>query len=142
MKEQWEYQVVFADGAARVEGVVHRTLAKAVATPRRMGRFALELWIGHELIDRVRFDFPMIAAEERPGVRRRPLHDTPSLAAHAIGRVRVSLPASPRATRLMLVDRALPSDRAQELPWPPDRDGPVLAPAAVPASAAPAPPTQ
>ena len=129
-KEQWEYQVMFAGGEPSVEGVLQRTLPKPVATPRRMGRFALELWIGHELIDRVRFDFPMLAAEEKPGVKRRPLHDSPSMSPHALARVRVSVPASSRATRLMLVDRAL--DKAQELPWPPDRDGPVTAPVAVP----------
>jgi hypothetical protein len=133
MKDQWEYQVLFSNGSASVEGAVKRSLPKPVATPRRMGRFALELWIGHELIDRVRFDFPMIAAEDVPGKARRPLHDAPNLSPHATARVRVSLPASPRATRLMLVDRA--TEKAQELPWPPDRDGPVTAPAAVPAPA-------
>lgn len=128
-KDQWEYQLLFSNGTASVEGAVQRTLAKPSSTPRRMGRFALELWIGHELIDRVRFDFPMIAAEDVPGKARRPLHDSPNLSPHATARVRVSLPASPRATRLMLVDRA--TEKAQELPWPPDRDGPVAAPTAV-----------
>ena len=142
LKEQWEYQVLFSNGAASVEGVVKRTLPKPLATPRRMGRFALELWIGHELIDRVRFDFPMIAAEDVPGKKRHPLHDAPNLSPHATARVRVALPASPRATRLMLVDRAQPPDKAQELPWPPDRDGLLTAPAAVLPSAAPAPPPQ
>ncbi|MET0794263.1 MAG: hypothetical protein ABW061_22260 [Polyangiaceae bacterium] len=139
-KEQWEYQVLFSNGTASVEGAVRRSLPKPVATPRRMGRFALELWIGHELIDRVRFDFPMVAADDLPSKARRPLHDAPILAAHVTARVRVSLPASPRATRLMLIDRA--SEKAQELPWPPDRDGPVTAPVAVPPSAAQSPPTQ
>ena len=60
-----------------------------------MGRFALELWIGRELIDRVRFDFPLIAAEETPGVTRRPLHDAPSLVPHAIARIRVSRAREP-----------------------------------------------
>jgi hypothetical protein len=130
MKEQWEYQVLFSNGSASVEGVVKRSLPKPVPTARRMGRFALELWIGHELIDRVRFDFPMIAAEGSAGNPRRPLHAAPELSPHATARVRVSLPASPRATRLMLVDRA--TEKAQELPWPPDRDGPVTPPAQVP----------
>ncbi len=138
MKEQWEYQVLFSNGTASVEGVQKRSLPKPVATPRRMGRFALELWIGHELIDRVRFDFPMIAAEDVPGKTRRPLHDAPNLSPHATARVRVSLPASPRATRVMLVDRA--TGKGQELSWPPDRDGPVSAPAAVPPTAAQTPP--
>ena len=118
MAEQWQYQLLFQDGAPRVESVQRQVLAKPVSTPRRMGRFALELWIGHELIERVRFDFPLIAAEETPGKTRRPLHDAPSLAPHAIARIRVSLPASPRATRLVLVDRATGNE--QRLPWPPE----------------------
>jgi len=120
MAEQWQYQLLFQNGAPSVEHVEKQTWPKPISTPRRMGRFALELWIGRELIDRVRFDFPLIAAEEKPGVTRRPLHDAPSLVPHAIARIRVSLPASPRATRLVLVDRA--TEKIEELPWPPDRE--------------------
>jgi hypothetical protein len=152
MAEQWRFQLLFQNGAPHVEHVEPQTLPKPVPTPRRMGRFALELWIGHELIDRVRFDFPLIAAEETPGVTRRPLHDNPSMAANALARVIVSLPASPRATRLMLVDRA--SNQVQELPWPPDQTpkaptpsagSPSLPPstsaaAPTPSASAPAPP--
>ena len=120
MAEQWQYQMLFQNGSASVESVSKLTLPRPLPTPRRMGRFALELWIGHELIERVRFDFPLIAAEEKPGATRRPLHDAPSLSPHAIARIRVSVPASPRATRLVLVDRA--TEAARELPWPPDRE--------------------
>lgn len=119
MAEQWQFQLLFENGAPRIEHFEKQTLPKPVPTPRRMGRFALELWIGRELIDRVRFDFPLIGAEEAPGNTRRPLHDAPSLAPKAIARIRVSLPASPRATRLLLVDRA--TEKTQELPWPPDQ---------------------
>jgi hypothetical protein len=129
MAEQWQYAVIYQAGGVGVEGVEKRTLPKPVATPRRMGRFALELWIGHELIDRVRFDFPLIAAEEAPGVTRRPLHDPPSLAPHAVARMSVLVPASPRATRLVLVDRA--TQKSQDLPWPPDAE-PSAPPSAAP----------
>ena len=142
MAEQWQFSMLYQGGSASVEHVEKRRLGKAVSTARHMGRFALELWIGHELIDRVRFDFPLIAAEEAPGVTRRPLHDPPSLGPHAIARLTVLVPASPRATRLVLVDRA--TEQSQELPWPPDREPSVPAAAssvAPAASAAPAPPT-
>jgi hypothetical protein len=128
MAEQWQYQLLFQNGAPSVERVEKQILPKPISTPRRMGRFALELWIGRELIDRVRFDFPLIAAEETPGVTRRPLHDAPSLVPNAIARIRVSVPASPRATRLVLVDRA--SAKVQELPWPPDREPSAPTPSA------------
>jgi len=134
MAEQWQYQLLFQNGAPSVEHVEKQVLKKPISTARRMGRFALELWIGRELIDRVRFDFPLIAAEEQPGIKRRPLHDAPSLAPNAIARIRVSVPASPRATRLVLVDRA--TDKIQELPWPPDQT--PLAP--TPAASAPSGP--
>jgi hypothetical protein len=117
-REQWRYELLYQDGVVSVERVESRSLARPVATARHMGRFALELWIGHELIDRVRFDFPLIAAEEAPGITRRPLHDAPSLAPHATARLGVLVPASPRATRLVLVDRA--TEKSEELPWPPN----------------------
>ena len=147
MAEQWQYQLLFQNGAPSVELVEKQILSKPISTPRRMGRFALELWIGRELIDRVRFDFPLIGAEETPGMKRRPLHDAPSMVPNAIARIRVSVPASPRATRLLLVDRA--TEKVQELPWPPGREPsaptpaasasvPVVAPSA--SAAAPSPP--
>ena len=120
LADQWQFSMLYQGGTASVEHVEKRTLAKPVSTVRHMGRFALELWIGHELIDRVRFDFPLIAAEETPGVTRRPLHDPPSLGPHAIARLTVLVPNSPRATRLVLVDRA--TEKSEELPWPPDHE--------------------
>ncbi len=42
------------------------TYPNPVVTARRMGRYAIELWIGQELIERVRFDFPLTAADEAP----------------------------------------------------------------------------
>ena len=127
LAEQFQYQLLLQNNELTVEGVEARTLPKPVATPRRIGRFALELWIGRELIDRVRFDFPLLGAEERPGIKRRPLHDPPSLTANAIARVRVNVPNSPRATRLVLVDRAAGTSR--ELQWPP-AEKPMPVPAA------------
>jgi hypothetical protein len=118
--DQWKYALLYQAGSVSVDSVEKRILPKPISTPRRMGRFALELWIGHELIDRVRFDFPLIAAEEAPGVTRRPLHDPPSLGPHAIARISVLVPASTRATRLLLIDRA--TEKSQLLPWPPDRE--------------------
>ncbi|HEY0466678.1 MAG TPA: hypothetical protein VGC79_20865 [Polyangiaceae bacterium] len=141
MAEQWQYQLLFQHGAPSVERVHKQILAKPISTPRRMGRFALELWIGRELIDRVRFDFPLIGAEETPGVTRRPLHDNPSLVPNAIARIVVSVPASPRATRLVLVDRA--TEKITELPWPPDREPSAPTPTAspkLPSSSAPSAP--
>src|SRR5690606_41135099 len=63
------------EGQIELRSVEPVELEKPVATARRMGRFAVELLIGQELIDRVRFDFPLLAGEEALG-KRRP-HDAP-----------------------------------------------------------------
>ena len=132
-REQWQYSMLYQGGTISVERVERHDSPKPVATARRMGRFALELWVGHELVERTRFDFPLIAAEEAPGRTRRPLHDAPSLGANAIARIHVLVPNSLRATRLVLVDRA--TGKTQELSWPPDRE--PSPPPAASASAAP-----
>jgi len=84
-----------------------------------MGRYAVELWIGRELVERVRFDFPVTAADEPRTSPRRPLTEVPQLGAEARVIQRVLVPESPRATRAVLVDRA--TEQVIELPWPPDR---------------------
>jgi hypothetical protein len=139
LRQQWQYSLLYQGGDVSVEQTLAKTFPKPVATIRHMGRFALELWIGHELVDRVRFDFPLIAAEETPGKTRRPLHDAPSLGPNAIARISVLVPASPRATRLVLVDRA--TGKSQEFPWPPDREpsAATSVPTAAAGTAAPPP---
>jgi hypothetical protein len=93
-------------------------LPKPVVTARRMGRYALELWIGQELVERVRFDLPLL---EAGGPDQGPKHHfpSPSLEKGAHVRTRILVPRAPRARRAVLVDRA--EDRVLPLPWPPDR---------------------
>jgi hypothetical protein len=115
---QYEYEVVYDRGKVRIASVHGVRFAKPVVTSRMMGRYAIELWIGHELVERVRFDFPLVAAEDVRHTRARPLEEAPSFAAGVVASVKVLVPASPRATRALLVDRA--SGASQELPWPPE----------------------
>jgi hypothetical protein len=83
-------------------------------TPRVMGRFALELYEGPTLIERARFDFPMLGAYEPPDAGfRGPPRFEPGLTT----RIGVFFPATKRGTRLELWDRA--TDRRWPLPWPP-----------------------
>lgn len=119
LRRQWDYEVVYDDGRVRVASVHERTFPKPIVTARRMGRYAIELWIGQELIDRVRFDFPFLPAEPLPSGPRRPLHEAPTFAKGMVAQRHVLVPASPRATRAVLVDRA--TGRRRLLPWPPDR---------------------
>jgi hypothetical protein len=118
LARQWEYEVIYDRGKLAVGRVRPMRFDKPVVTARRMGRFALELWIGHELVERVRFDFPLLAADEPHTGPRRSLHEPPSLGAGTRSVQRLLVPASPRATRALLVDRA--TGESQDLPWPPD----------------------
>jgi hypothetical protein len=115
MAEQVEYDLELAEGKIRAVSVKPIRLPKPVATPRRLGRYALELSIGRELIERVRFDFPGTAADE-PVPGRKKLDAPLDLSSRAIARVKLLVPHSPRVRRALLVDRALNS--VQELEWP------------------------
>jgi hypothetical protein len=115
MAEQVEYELELAEGKIRTVSVKPVKLSKPVATPRRLGRYAVELSIGSELIERVRFDFPGTAADE-PVPGRKKLDAPLDLSSRAIARVKLLLPHSPRVRRAVLVDRAL--DTVTELEWP------------------------
>ena len=102
-------------------------------TPRVMGRFALELFKdsgpggGRVIVERVRFDFPMLGAPEAPGPDGGAPGSsfasssyTPSFTRNLRTRIGVVFPAASAAlggTRLELVDRS--SGRRWTLPWPP-----------------------
>lgn len=94
-----------------------------MASARRIGRFAFELWLGAELIERIRFDFPLLAAEVPRQGQRRSLHEEPSFAPGARVSRRLQVPASARATRAQILDRA--TGRATPLPWPPRAEVPA-----------------
>lgn len=114
---QWEYRLEYAKGTMRVVGIRRVEMNRPVVTARHLGRFAFELWIGAELIDRVRFDFPLLAADLPPEGVRRPLRESPRFAPGADTSQRVMVPDSDRATSAVLVDR-LTGSRVP-LPWPP-----------------------
>jgi hypothetical protein len=118
LARQFEYELIYERGKVRIGGVRALRFAEPVVTRREMGRWAIELWIGRELVERVRFDFPLVAAEEPRAGARRSLGEPPSFAEGAVVSRQVLVPASPRARRALLVDRA--TGERQELPWPPD----------------------
>jgi hypothetical protein len=134
----WSFPVSYDRGAIRVGEPELICLPRPQATARRIGRFAFELWIGHELVDRLRFDFPLLASEEPPPGPRRPLHDTPRFAPGARVSVTLRVPASDRPTAARIFDRA--TGDAVAVTWPPrTADGnprPHHCPAAGPTSSA------
>lgn len=115
---QWRYTLLYDRGKVSVQRVQGLRFPHPVVTARNMGRYAIELWIGHELVERVRFDFPLVAGEAPQHGPRHPIHQPPTLASGAVVTRQVLVPASTRATRAVLVDRATGARRP--LPWPPD----------------------
>jgi hypothetical protein len=116
---QWVYDLRFERGEVFLAGVHPVQLAAPRETPRVMGRFALEIYSGPTLVERVRFDFPGLGSPEpTPDAGPRPLHGVSfSFTAKLTTRVGVMVPATPRGNRLELWDRA--TDRRWPLPWPP-----------------------
>lgn len=108
---RWEKNEVYLLEIRKVD------MGGAHPTPRVMGRFALELYEGPTLIERARFDFPMLGAVEPTdgGYKALPRFE-PKLKT----RIGVRFPATKRGTRLELWDRA--QNRRWPLPWPP-REG-------------------
>lgn len=116
-RDQWELLLEYDRGAVKVARVRAVTTPRPTATPRHVGRFAIELWIGRELVDRVRFDFPMLAADTPDPKDRRPLHPEARFGPGARTSRTVMVPASDRATSARLVDRL--SGQSTPLEWPP-----------------------
>jgi hypothetical protein len=112
---QWVFDLRYDKGDVFLLGVQKLTLPAAQETPRAMGRFALELYEGPTLIERVRFDFPLLGAGETlDGGYMSP----PSLEKKLSTRIGVMFPATPKGVRFELWDRA--TDKRFPLPWPPE----------------------
>jgi hypothetical protein len=116
---QWVFDFRWDRGEVYLLEVQKLDMGGPHTTPRMMGRFALELFEGPTLIERVRFDFPLLGTTEfDAGVRNSPRFE-PKLKT----RIGVLFPVTSRGTRLELWDRA--TDTRMPLPWPP-REGPLL----------------
>jgi hypothetical protein len=109
-RAQWVFDLRWDRGDIWLLGLHPLELVEPQATPRVMGRFALELFEGPTLIERVRFDFPLLGAPEEADA-------APSFAGKLRTRIGVVFPATKRGTRLELWDRA--TGRRWSLPWPP-----------------------
>ncbi len=108
-RKQWIFDLRWDRGEIWLLEVRPVELPEARVTPRAMGRFALELLEGQALVERVRFDFPLLGALEPEGA--------PSLTGRLRTRIGVLFPATARGARLELVDRA--THRRWSLAWPP-----------------------
>jgi hypothetical protein len=116
-RRQWSFRIEYDRGTLRVGAPQFRCLPRPVATARRIGRYAFELWLGRELIERVRFELPLLAAEAPRSGPRRALREPPRFAPGARVSTAVQVPASDRANRARLLDRA--TGESIEVLWPP-----------------------
>ena len=116
-RARWLYEIRYDRGNIQAGPPQLECLERAVPSPRRIGRFAFELWLGAALIERIRFDFPLLAAEVPRQGERDPLREEPSFAPGARVSVRLQVPASARATRAQILDRA--TGQATAVEWPP-----------------------
>lgn len=129
-KKQWVFAVSVKDGKASLPRASSVLVANPTPTVRMMGRFAVEFWVGKELLDRSRFDVPML--DRDPKDRRRGPLRGPDFT-HVSTRLTVRMADHPRATFVALVDRA--TGDVQRFAWPPDAEG-RLAPLGAAASRA------
>lgn len=125
-KKQWVFDVQVRQGKPSLGAVREVVLDKPTSTVRVMGRFAVEFWIGKELLDRVRFDVPLLDDPTRQKNRRR---GSPEFAVNT--RLSVRLADNPRAMSVVFVDRA--TGDSQVFAWPPGSDG-RLSPLPTPAN--------
>lgn len=109
-RERWLIDLRWQRGEPRLVGVSRADLDHPAASPRVFGRFAVELFEGPTLIERVRFDFPML--DEPTDPKRIDIQKKLST------RIGVYFPRTTRGTRLELWDRA--TERRWSLPWPAD----------------------
>ena len=112
---QWVFDLRWDRGDVWLVDVRPLDLPAPQATPRVMGRFALELFEGAALFERVRFDFPLLGAVDTGDGG---WSSAPSITQKLRTRIGVVFPATHRGTRLELVDRA--TNRRWSVPWPPD----------------------
>jgi hypothetical protein len=110
-RKQWVFDLRWDRGDVWLVGVGARDLGSPQPTPRVLGRFALELFEGPTLIERVRFDFPLLGAPQPDAGSQ-----VPSFTRQLRTRIGVLFPATQRGTRFELVDRA--TGRRWSIPWP------------------------
>jgi hypothetical protein len=111
-RAQWVFDLRWSQGQPYLVAIHPLDLGAPQTTPRAMGRFAIELFEGPTLIERVRFDFPMLGPPEPDAGYDAP----PSLTKKLTSRIGVMFPAVERGTRLELWDRA--TNTRWPLPWP------------------------
>lgn len=110
-RDHYDFVLEFNKGEVRLLSLELVRTKNLHSTPRKMGRFALELWTGEEMIERVRFDFPLLgASDDKKG-------EDP-LGKGLTTQTTVRLPAASRARSARVLDRK--TRKELSISWPPD----------------------
>jgi hypothetical protein len=120
-KKAWVFDVSYGQGKASITRVNSVLLDQPTPTARVMGRFAIEFWVGKELLDRVRFDVPLLDDDpknHRPGPFSGPRFG------QVTTRIKARMADNPRATYVTLLDRG--TGDVHRFWWPPEPDGRLL----------------
>lgn len=119
-KKQWIFEIRAAESIPSVVKVSSLELDKNEPTARVMGRWALEFYVGTEILDRLRFNVPLAgdATGEKPG----PGKKRPEFRVNTKFFLRMA--DNPRTTIVRLVDRA--TGDIKLFAWPPGKDGKLV----------------
>jgi hypothetical protein len=109
-KDHFDYLLEFNKGKVTVISSRAVQLEQPESTPRKIGRFAFELWTGAQLVDRVRFEFPLLGAGNA--------HDEDVIGKGLSARTSIRVPSSARATMARIIDRKTREEVI--VPWPPE----------------------
>jgi hypothetical protein len=131
-RKQWVFDVTYTKGRASMARSRAATREQPAATARVLGRFAIELYVGPQLLDRVRFNVPLTGDDRDPAgaesdPERRKRNKRPFARPgfeNLTTRMRVQMADHPRAAWVQLVDRA--TGTTDRFWWPPEPDGTLL----------------
>ena len=121
-KKQWTLEIAARAGKVSAERATSSLLKQAAESPRVLGRFALELYVGPELLDRVRFNVPLMGNGPVEHSTKRAYHNPDTDLVTTSLKVRIA--DNPRAAYLVLVDRF--TEERKRFEWPPAPDGQLI----------------
>ena len=121
-KKQWTLQIAARAGKVSAERATSSLLKQPAESPRILGRFALELYVGPELLDRVRYNVPLMGNGPVEHSTKRAYHNPDTDLVTTSLKVRIA--DNPRAAYLVLVDRF--TEERQRFEWPPAPDGQLI----------------
>jgi hypothetical protein len=121
-KLNWVFEVTARGGKVTIDRVKGVSFEKPVETPRVVGRFALELYVGRELLDRVRFNVPLMGGETSIGNRNN--LPKPRFEQNVTAHVQARMADNTRAAYLLVIDRD--TGETQKYFWPPSSDGRLI----------------